>query len=134
MATYPHPGVNIHQAAARDRLHDAVVVLEDLLQLTIAMAIGGAKHQHAHHVGHGPGDGGSRVQATPPAGQQLLREVVDGRQDCRRKGLKLLLLLLEGTGKSRRSSSPMSWRRALPSPNRPKEAWTSRRWPLQSGQ
>lgn len=64
-----HPRVNVHQSSSSDRLHDAIVVLENLLQLSITVAIGGAEHQRAHDIGDGPGHRGRWVKATPLAAQ-----------------------------------------------------------------
>lgn len=77
-----HPGVDVHQPAPGDRLHDAVVVADHLLQLWVSGAVGAAEHQGADHVGDGPGDGGRRVEAPRPVRQQLHAETVHCRQNC----------------------------------------------------
>lgn len=79
--TYLHPGVNVHQSSSGNRLHDAIIVSENLLQLSIAMSIGGAEHQRAHDVGDGAGHRGRRVKATPPTRQQLSAQTVHLRQN-----------------------------------------------------
>lgn len=82
---YLHPGVNVHQSSSGNRLHNAIIVLDHLPQLSIAMAIGGAEHQRANDVGDGPGHRGRRVEATPPTGQQLGTQTVHRGQNWREK-------------------------------------------------
>lgn len=83
--SYPHPGVNVHQSSPGDRLHDAIVVSDHLLELCIAVAIGGAEHQRAHDVGDGPGHRRRRVEAESPTGQQLSTKTVHRGQNWRKR-------------------------------------------------
>lgn len=83
--TYLHPGVNVYQSSSGDRLHDAIIVSQNVLQLSITMAIGGAEHQRTHDVGDGPGHRGRWVKATTPIGQQLSTQAVHRGQNWREK-------------------------------------------------
>lgn len=83
--TYLHPGINVHQSSSGDRLHDSVIVSQNVLQLCVAVAIGGAEHQCAHDVGDGPGHRGRRVKAATPIGQQLSAQPVHGGQNWRER-------------------------------------------------
>lgn len=83
--TYLHPGVNVHQSSSGDRLHDAIIVSQNVLQLSITVAIGGAEHQRTHDVGDGSGHRGRWVKATTPIGQQLSLQTVHRGQNWREK-------------------------------------------------
>lgn len=137
---YLHPGVNVHQSSSGYRLHDAIIVLEDLLQLCITMAIGGTEHQRAHYIGDGPGHRWRRVKSTTAAGQQFRTETVhlgqNWRQIMRDIWSQTSILIDKVCVFCLTASylqcvdvyfSPMSCRRLVPSPNRVKELWTRRR-------
>lgn len=96
---YLHPGVDVHQSSSGDGLHDAVVVADHFLQLCVAVAIGAAEHQRAHHVSHSPGDGSRRIEASGAVGHQLGAQTVNGRKHCQRKRVfvKMLMNILTET-------------------------------------